>query len=366
MPAVSAITKVLVSGANGFIAVWVVKDLLEHGYAVRGTVRAESKATHLLNLFKREAASGKFELFIVSDITAPGAFDDAVKGIDAIAHTASPFHYKADDPSEIIDPAVKGTVGILESAMKYAGPQLKRIVVTSSGTAVYEPGATDAKSTGVLNESSWNESSVTEVREKGRAASQWAKYCASKTLAERAAWDFVEKHKSEISWDLTVLNPPYVFGPILHEVVAPDALNSSVAAFYEAIFTNHKTPAELAHTQAGWTDVHDVARGHVLALEVPAAGGELDAVNELKIPGVYAPVGSPGAGEDFQYTTRLDNTKARTVLGLEFRDKRATARDSVHDFCARGWVYTGIKEDESEDYAGMIEIERSKVQSVHA
>lgn len=99
MPAITAPAKVLVSGANGFIAVWVVRTLLEHGYSVRGTVRSESKGTHLLNLFKDEVLNGKFELVIVPDITAYGAFDDAVKGVDAIEHTASPFHFKADDPA---------------------------------------------------------------------------------------------------------------------------------------------------------------------------------------------------------------------------------------------------------------------------
>ncbi|THH09440.1 hypothetical protein EW145_g2000 [Phellinidium pouzarii] len=346
MPAVSAPAKVLVSGANGYVAIWLVRDLLDHGYSVRGTVRGESKTTHLRNVFKTEVASGKLELAIVSDITAPGAFDEAVKGVDAIAHTASPFHYNADEPSEIIDPAVKGTVGILESAVKYAGPQLKRIAVTSSCAAILDPAVM-----GEVNENIWNNGSIAEVREKGRAADQTAKYCASKTLAEKAAWDFVDKHKSEISWDLTVLNPPFVFGPILHEVASPDALNSSVALFYEAILTKNKTPEELLAMQFGWVDVRDVARGHVLALESPRAGGErfvlcsghfiwqdwFDAVNELNIPEVDAPIGTPGMGKDFKYAMHFDNTKARTVLKLNFRDKLETARDSVKDFRSRGW-----------------------------
>ncbi|KAI5117773.1 hypothetical protein M0805_003592 [Coniferiporia weirii] len=346
MPAITAPAKVLVSGANGFIAVWVVQVLLKRGYSVRGTVRAESKATHLRSLFKNEVESGALELVIVPDITVPGAFDDAVKGVDAIEHTASPFHFRADDPNELIEPAVKGTAGILESARKYAGPQLKRIAVTSSCAAVSNP--TD---TGVLDERNWNEANIVEVREKGRAASQAGKYRASKTLAERAAWAFVEEHKSEITWDLAVLNPPFVFGPILHEVHSPDALNSSVANFYEAVLTKRKTPEELSAVQNAWVDVRDVAEAHVRALEVPEAGGErfivaggdfiwqdwFDAVRELNIPGVDAPVGKPGAGKDFKFTFHYDTTKAETVLGIKFHDKLTTARDSVQDLRARGW-----------------------------
>ncbi|THH07730.1 hypothetical protein EW145_g3173, partial [Phellinidium pouzarii] len=230
MTATSAPVKVLVSGANGFITVWVVKDLLDHGYAVRGAVRSKSKGEHLLKLFKNEVESGKFELVVVSDITAPGAFDEAVKGVDAIEHTASPLSFRVDDPEEIIAPAVKGTVGILESALKHAGPQFKRVVVTSSTAAIEDP-----TSKGMLSEKDWNEGDIVSVREKGRDATQVAKYRASKSLAEKAAWDFFRKHRSEITWDLTTICPSYVFGPVLHEVASSDALTGTAAMFYEAI-----------------------------------------------------------------------------------------------------------------------------------
>ena len=94
MPAVAAPAKILVTGANGFIAVWLVKDLLERGYTVKGTVRSESKKGHLLKLFEKEVKEGRLELVVVPDFTVPGAFDEAVRGVDAIEHTASPFHFK--------------------------------------------------------------------------------------------------------------------------------------------------------------------------------------------------------------------------------------------------------------------------------
>ncbi|KAH8110863.1 NAD-binding protein [Phellopilus nigrolimitatus] len=344
MPAIAAPAKVLVSGANGFIAVWLVQDLLERGYSVRGTVRAESKATHIRNLFK--AHGDKLEIVEVPDITKPGAFDAAVQGVDAIAHTASPFHFNADDPNDVIEPAVKGTVGILESALKHAGPQLRRIAVLSSCASIIND-----SDRGELDERRWNEESIAEVRAQGRAAGQAAKYCASKSLAEKAAWEFAEKHKSEISWDLVALNPPFVFGPILHEVSSPAALNSSVALFYEAILTQKKTPEELAEMQGSWVDVRDVALGHVRALEVPEVGGQrfilsagpfiwqdwLDAANELKLPGLTVPTGTPGAGKDFEYKSWYSSAKARTVLGIEFHDKKSTAKDSIENLKARGW-----------------------------
>lgn len=99
MPVVDPPAKVLVTGSNGFIAIWIVRTLLERGFSVRGTIRSESKGKHLLNLFKDEVRSSKFELVVVPDFTDPSAFDSAVRGVDAILHTASPAHHTADDPN---------------------------------------------------------------------------------------------------------------------------------------------------------------------------------------------------------------------------------------------------------------------------
>jgi nucleoside-diphosphate-sugar epimerase len=96
MVAISAPAKVLVTGANGYLATWVVKKYLEAGYSVRGTVRSLSKSAFLNDKFGHYG--NRFELVVVDDITKDGAFDEAVKGVDAIAHTASPFHLNATNP----------------------------------------------------------------------------------------------------------------------------------------------------------------------------------------------------------------------------------------------------------------------------
>jgi hypothetical protein len=101
MVAIPSPAKVLVTGANGYLATWVVKKYLEAGYSVRGTVRSLSKSAFLNDKFARYG--DRFELAVVEDITKDGAFDEAVKGVDAIAHTASPFHYKATDPDGMSD-----------------------------------------------------------------------------------------------------------------------------------------------------------------------------------------------------------------------------------------------------------------------
>ena len=139
-----------------------------------------------------------------------------------------------------------GTTGILASALKHA-PTVQRIVVTSSCAAVLTP----TPEPRVFSEEDWNEASILEVKEKGREATNFAKYRASKTLAERAAWEFWGKCKGEAQWDLVVLNPPYVFGPFLHEVDKPENLNESVRDWHDTVVKSTKNNDALVNTAYG-------------------------------------------------------------------------------------------------------------------
>ena len=91
-------------------------------------------------------------------------------------------------------------------------------------------------------------------------------------LCHKAAWKFVEDHKTEINWDLAFINPSVTFGPILGEATSPDKLGTSAAILYQVLMQN-KLPA-LGYTHLWWADVRDVALAHVRALEVPEAGGQ--------------------------------------------------------------------------------------------
>ena len=176
-----------------------------------------------------------------------GAFDEAVKGVDAIAHTASPFHMRADDPDELIIPAVRGTTGILASARAHA-PGVQRIVVTSSCASVLTP-LTEPR---LFSEEDWNEASVARVRAEGRVAPAVEKYRASKTLAERAAWAFWEEAKAAgaVGWDLVVLNPPFVFGPAMNDVASPAALSESSRDWFNTVVRSTRDNVALA--TVGW------------------------------------------------------------------------------------------------------------------
>ncbi|KAF8526820.1 hypothetical protein JB92DRAFT_3108057 [Gautieria morchelliformis] len=346
MPAVAPQSKVLVTGASGFIAAWVVKTLLERGFYVRGTVRSSAKGEYLANMFKAHA--DRFEYVIVEDIAKDGAFDEAVKGVAAVEHTASPFHFKAEDPDELIVPAVNGTVGVLKSISKF-GSSVQRVVVTSSVAAILRP----VEHQTTLSEKDWNEFSAQEAKIKGKDATNIHKYRASKTLAERAAWDFVAKNKSEINWDLAVLNPPMVWGPTIHDIPNASSLNTSLLEIYAMI----KGQKDIASTPGGnWVDVRDVATAHVNAIVTEAAGGErfivasgpytnqgiIDAVHDgTASDAVLAalPKGTPGAGNNAVHPVLLDTTKARTVLGMKFRQLSETAQDTARSLLANEKVF---------------------------
>ncbi|KAG6917263.1 hypothetical protein DXG01_003210 [Tephrocybe rancida] len=361
MPTISTGDKVLVSGANGFIAIWVVRKFLEKGYAVRGTVRSSDKGKYLEDYFK--LYGDKFEIVVVEDITKEGAFDEAVKGVDAIAHTASPFYLTAASADgkiilnesingqliyglELIGPAVNGTVSILKSAVKN-GQAVKRVVVTSSCASVLEVGVDK-----IFTELNWNELAISEVKEQGDAAPGPSKYRASKTLAEKAAWEFYEKNKANIKWDLSVLNPPF---PAIHEIKNLDALNASSRQWYDAVLGNTQSETFLKVQGSAYIDVRDVAEAHTLALEKEAAGGEriiisagscvwqdwIDAANALSPPAVLSrskiAVGFPGAGKTAKAPVEYNTSKAARILGLKYYTKEEVARDTLADFERRGW-----------------------------
>ncbi|KAF8342424.1 D-lactaldehyde dehydrogenase [Amanita rubescens] len=352
MPVVAPGSKILVSGANGFIAVWLVRNLLEQGYSVRGTVRSKEKSAFLVDMFK--SYGDKFELVVVEDITKEGAFDEAVKGVDAIQHTASPFHFNVDDPKELIEPAVNGTVGILKSAMKNAYDSVKRITVLSSCVAVMRDSVTDPL---VLNENDWNDPSIEACERLGRNAPPPKKYQASKTLAEKAAWTIYRKNEKNVKWDLVVINPPFVFGPILHPCSSPAELNTSAKAWYNAIVvpnSSGQSNQQLATTGSCYIDVRDLTDALVRSLSVAEAAGEriivsagpfhwqdwIDVANSLSppaVPGKTLAVGNPGAGRMAPYMLDYDTSKEKRIFGLKYKTMEEISKDMLVDFDRRGW-----------------------------
>ncbi|GJE86730.1 aldehyde reductase [Phanerochaete sordida] len=342
MPAVAQ-GKVLVTGANGYIAVWVVKTLLDQGYSVRGTVRRESAIPHLKETFKEYA--DKLELIVVPDITKDGAFDEAVKGVDAIEHTASPFHMNAKEPDELIIPAVRGTRSVLQSALQF-GDRVRRVVITSSTASVL----TDDGLPHVFTEADWNDRAVQDIAAQGAAAPPHTIYRASKTLAERAAWQFVEENKEKVQFDVVALNPPYVWGPFLHEVDKPENLNTSVLDWYNTIVKNTRTPEQLVSITSSWVDVRDIALAHALSLQKPEAGGERiiisggywtwqDWINAARKYEPSLPAGNTSYDpKSVVYKTRYDASKSERILGITYHSMDESAADIVKQLKEKGWL----------------------------
>ncbi|KAI6124593.1 hypothetical protein EDD17DRAFT_1037288 [Pisolithus thermaeus] len=352
MPAIQPPTKVLVTGANGFIAAWTICDLLEHDYSVRGTVRSVEKGEYLKSYFANYAS--KFEVVVVEDITKEGAFDEAVKGVEAIAHMASPISVNRVRVEDMIEPAVKGTTGLLQSALQY-GQSVKRIVYTSSAAAI-RPETCESPTSTVFSEQDWNNRAIEILKEQGDNTSAATVYHASKTLAEQSAWKFLKDHEHEISWDLTSLNPPLTIGPVIHDITDASSLRTSMRWFFDNVVDPVKSAEagnnSLVGTGNPWADVRDVAKAHRLALEKEEAGGEriiisgpwtarqtfIDVANALEpAPKLSRPLPKGNPGSSYLASYELDATKSQRILGLQYHSVMDTTRDTLLDFAARGW-----------------------------
>ncbi|KAF8953556.1 D-lactaldehyde dehydrogenase [Flammula alnicola] len=347
MPVVTPGSKILVTGANGYVAMWVIRTLLEQGYSVRGAVRSNDKGKRLREYF--EAYGDKVEWVVVEDITKDGAFYEAVKGVEGIEHIASPAHLdpQIDDPDDFIRPAVHGTVGILRSALK-AGTQIKRVVVTSSIAAVVSM-VTGSPRT--FDEKDWGDEFVKTVEEQGKMSPTIVKYAASKTLAAKAAWEFYSKHKTEISWELVALCPSLILGPPLQEVKVPAHLNDSLAVWFNIVFT--EMPDSLLKDTHGYVHVRDVAAAHVLALNKEDAAGQRMIISSGTTTGqdlrnvIYSlkpeyynsgvlPRGTPDL--ETVVTSVYNADKSKKILGLEYKSLTEIINDTLADFEARGWL----------------------------
>lgn len=268
------------------------------------------------------SAKGQLSYVVVPDIAHEGAFDQVVVSdppFDAVLHTASPFHFRFQDPKELLDPAIHGTKGILR-AIKDKAPSVKRVVITSSFAAIV---STDGHPN-VYSESLWNPVTYEEGIE-DRAKT----YRASKTLAERAAWSFMEEEKPGFS--LTTLCPPYVFGPPIHAPESQAALNTSNSYFAMLMHGGWKEQLPPTGTWL-WVDVRDIALAHVRAMEVPEAGGKRFFITaghfDMKEVAEIAKKNFPEYADKLPAELKsdkpnslygFDNSRSKEILKLEYR-----------------------------------------------
>lgn len=341
-------TRVLVTGGSGFLGGTVVDTLLARGYSVVTTVRSYEKAQQM-RADRPDVSSAQLDYAIVDDIARLGAFDEAVQQdppLDAVIHTASPFHYRIDDiKRDMIDPAVNGTVGVLQSIKKYA-PTVKRVAITSSFAAMYNNANKPAGST--YSENDWNPVTMETAFEPEHSAGQ-AGYRTSKALAEKAAWQFMEEEKPAFS--LVSLNPSLIFGPVKENTSSLQNMNTSNARFVAFITGAAKEKCPPTGSLF-WVDVRDTALAHVLAIEKPEAGGrryflaasafsnvELVDIIDKSFPKYKDLLPAGDALKLGQYPEggppyKVDHSRSVTELGVKYRTLKESVEDTVNSIAS--------------------------------
>ncbi len=308
--------KVAVTGASGYIAGHVVKQLIEAGYSVKGSVRSLAdthKLSHLRQLFP------SLELF-EADLLKEGSFDEAFQDVHCVMHTASPVILFPKDPqTELIEPALNGTLNVLRAAAK--APSVQRVIFTSSLAAIVPLVPTAGK---VYNEDDWNlQSTISE-----------APYHHSKRLAEETAWKFVkeendkrEKQGNTNKLELVAINPSWVLGPPLSA-----RLEASSVPLVLKLVTQCKESGVPGQAYT-CVDVRDVARAHVLGMERADANGKRFVLSGEEAVSLLELMHFLRKNEEFRnywddipdkesgpvpHRRRMSNQRARKELGIVF------------------------------------------------
>uniref|UniRef100_A0A0N4ZWY6 Epimerase domain-containing protein n=1 Tax=Parastrongyloides trichosuri TaxID=131310 RepID=A0A0N4ZWY6_PARTI len=334
---------VLVTGASGYLASHCVAKLLDAGYRVRGTVRSlnnKSKIHHLINLPK----AATHLTLVEGDLT--GSLESwiaIINDCDYVLHVASPFPIVSDE--SVIKVAVDGTMVVLKAANKCLS--VKKVVLTSSCAAINE-GHNDENR--IFNESDWSNVESPKMRY----------YAKSKTLAEKAAWDYVNNITSGNKFPLTCLNPTLIVGPLL---------SSDEGASVTIIkrFLSGEMPA-LPSFQMGFVDVRDVAEAHIIAMTSTDVNGERILLTDspslwfkdvadclrpdfskagYKIPRFQVPYIllwiysfiDPQTEEILDRIDRevkFDNSKGKKLLGRNFSDSKNAIIEMAHTLIENG------------------------------
>lgn len=243
-------SSVLVTGGSGFIGTHCIVQLLAAGHTVRTTVRNLKREPEVRAMLKEGGADAGDRLtFFAADLEKDAGWPEAVAGCDYVLHVASPFPATVPkDENELIVPAREGALRVLR-ASRDAG--VKRVVLTSSFAAI---GYGHARRTTPFDETSWTNTSGGDIQP----------YVKSKTLAERAAWDFMAKEGGAL--ELSVVNPVAVLGPALGSDYSPSIL--LVQRLMDGAMPG------CPRLSFGLVDVRDVADLHLRAMTHPAAKGE--------------------------------------------------------------------------------------------
>ena len=256
---------VLVTGGTGFIGLHCLQQLLDKGYKVRTTIRSESRKQEVLEAMKKHSSNYENLEFYIADLLKDDGWKEAVEGSKYVLHVASPFFLGEPENEDVfIKPAVEGTLRVLKAC---ADADVQKVVLTSSFAAV---GYGHPREKEVYTEEDW--SSVD---------GEISAYAKSKTLAEKAAWEFVENLEESKKFDLTVINPVAVTGPMLTSDIG------SSNDFLLKLISGSMPACPKIHM--GYIDVRDVAKAHIFSMTEEKTNGERIIVSENEM--FFAEVG---------------------------------------------------------------------------
>ena len=256
---------VLVTGGTGFIGLHCLQQLLDKGYKVKTTIRSESRKQEVMEAMKKHSSNFENLEFFIADLLSDDGWSEAVNGSKYVLHVASPFFLGEPENEDVfIKPAVEGTLRVLKAC---ADADVKKVVLTSSFAAV---GYGHPKEKEVYTEEDW--SSVD---------GEISPYAKSKTLAEKAAWEFVENLEESKKFELTVINPVAVTGPMLTSDIG------SSNDFLLKLISGSMPACPKIHM--GYIDVRDVAKAHIFSMTEEKTNGERIIVSENEM--FFAEVG---------------------------------------------------------------------------
>ncbi|SGZ47103.1 CIC11C00000001820 [Sungouiella intermedia] len=322
--------KVIVTGADGYIAGHTIHQLVNLGHSVVGTCRLQKSA----RICKKHFAN--FDYVVIPSFIQENVFDDVVRtnpDAEVFIHIASPvFLESGNTKRDLIDPIILGTENALKAAHKFG--TIKHFVYTSSIAAVYN--TTNFNPGEVFTEQLWNNVTLEEAMRSSTQA-----YGGSKTFAERAAWKYVKQNRPQFT--LTVVNPVYVFGPQKFDEDARGRLKNS-AGIIEHILSLRKGDP-IAEFEGYAVDVRDVAKVLIAAFENPKTYGKrLIASSEFSNGQVILdlikknfphteellPIGEPGS----QYLAAtqcavVDNLATTSLLGIKWISLEDMVVDTV-------------------------------------